>query len=318
MSASTTPKINLKRLAHIYYVHADLERANQFLCDFGFTIVQQTKDAIYYRGYGTEPFVYCAIRGSENAFGGGAFAVESLADLELAAATLPSATPIHDLDAPGGGKRVTFYDPIDNFPTHLVYGQTPVERSTPHPVLAYNHPTTKNRQPGQFQRFEKGPAPVHKLGHFVLCVTNFAATFDFFTTRFNLKPSDVLHDDKGRDVGSFLHLDRVGEKVDHHCVLFFEGPKYHVHHSSYEVHDFDIQSLGHDWLLEKGYNQLWGVGRHILGSQIFDYWWDPSHFMMEHYADGDMVDDKTPINRGPLGNDMLHIWGPDTPPEWLA
>lgn len=132
---------------------------------------------------------------------------------------------------------------------------------------------------------------------------------------------------KGRDVGSFLHLDRGDEVVDHHCLLFFEGPKFHVHHSSYEVHDFDIQSLGHQWLKDKGYNQLWGVGRHILGSQIFDYWyisalvsfpnlvvlmfnrWDPSGFMMEHYADGDLVNDKTPVHRSQLGHDMLHIWG---------
>lgn len=50
------------------------------------------------------------------------------------------------------------------------------------------------------------------------------------------------------------------------------GPKYHVHHSSFEVHDFDIQSLGHQWLREKDYDLVWGVGRHVLGSQIFDYW----------------------------------------------
>jgi hypothetical protein len=36
-----------------------------------------------------------------------------------------------------------------------------------------------------------GPAPVHKLGHFGLCVTDFARTYDFFTSRFNFKASDV-------------------------------------------------------------------------------------------------------------------------------
>ena len=50
------------------------------------------------------------------------------------------------------------------------------------------------------------------------------------------------------------------------------GPKYHVHHSSFEVHDFDIQALGHQWLREKDYDLVWGVGRHVMGSQIFDYW----------------------------------------------
>jgi hypothetical protein len=36
-----------------------------------------------------------------------------------------------------------------------------------------------------------GPAPVHKLGHFGLCVTDFALSYDFFTSRFNFKASDV-------------------------------------------------------------------------------------------------------------------------------
>ena len=28
-------------------------------------------------------------------------------------------------------------------------------------------------------------------------------------------------------------------------------------------------------LAARGYPHAWGVGRHILGSQIFDYWRDP-------------------------------------------
>lgn len=61
--------------------------------------------------------------------------------------------------------------------------------------------------------------------------------------------------------------------VDHHCFFFFQGPECHVHHSSFETVDFDTQLLGHDWLREKGYENCWGVGRHIMGSQIFDYWY---------------------------------------------
>lgn len=35
------------------------------------------------------------------------------------------------------------------------------------------------------------------------------------------------------------------------------------------------------WLAKKNYKSVWGVGRHVLGSQIFDYWWDPTGFMIE-------------------------------------
>lgn len=286
------PKIKLVRIAHVYYTHSDLDKARQFLLDFGFQIAEDRGDTVFYKGYGTEPFVYCATKGTENSFGGAGFVVESLADLELASKTLPDASAVEDSDAPGGGKRVTFRDPVDGYPFHLVYGQTPVATSAHLPELEYNFPEAKHRAVNKTQRFKKGPAPVHKLGHFGCCVTNYAKTFEFYTTRFNLKATDVIHDAKGTDNTAFLHLDRGMEQVDHHTFFIFEGecrsryatrehlltrppiagPKYHVHHSSFEVHDFDIQGLGHQWLRDKGYDLVWGVGRHVLGSQIFDYW----------------------------------------------
>ena len=39
-----------------------------------------------------------------------------------------------------------------------------------------------------------------------------------------------------------------------------------------------------------GYFRSWGIGRHIQGSQIFDYWRDPDGFLVEHFTDGDMFD----------------------------
>lgn len=211
------------RIAHVYYTHTDLVAACEFLIDFGFTVASDEGDTIYFRGYGTEPFVYCAQLGSTNSFGGAAFVVESAADLELAAATLPKATLVHNSPAPGGGKRVTFYDPVDGPPVHLVRGQTPVERTSSLPEPDYNFPENKHRSVNRTQRFEKAPAPVHKLGHFGCCVTDFAKAFEFYTTRFNLRPSDIIYGQDGKDYSVFLHLDRGMELVDHHTFFFFEG-----------------------------------------------------------------------------------------------
>jgi hypothetical protein len=307
--SASKQKISLKRIAHVYYTHKNLDAAHQFLLDFGFSVVQRTEDKIYYRGYGTEPFLYCAMKGNDDIFGGTAWVVDSMEDLELAT-SLPSATPIHDSDAPGGGKSVTFYDPVDNFPFHLVYGQTAVEMTETFPELAYNFPTSKHRPVNKTQRFKKGPAPVHKLGHFGLCVTNYPKAYEFYTSNFNFKPSELVYaPDTKEDITTFLHLDRGSERIDHHSFFFFEGPKFHVHHSSFEVFDFDIQMLGHTWLREQKYENCWGVGRHVMGSQIFDYWFDPSRFIMEHYVDGDLVNDETPINRTMATPDNLHVWG---------
>lgn len=137
-SSRNEPRINLVRIAHVFYTHKDIDRAHKFLLDFGFQEVKRVDKDIYYRGTGSEPFVYCARQGEEDGFGGAAFVVESESDL-LAATKLPDATEIYDLkNAPGGGRCVTFYDPIDKFPFHLVHGQKPYADEKVFPQLDFN------------------------------------------------------------------------------------------------------------------------------------------------------------------------------------
>jgi hypothetical protein len=116
------PKVRLLRPAHVYYVYRDLKNVDGFLQDFGLTKIKSDETRIQYRGTGSGPFVYCAKSAEEDKFGGTAFAVEALEDLELAS-TLPGASAVTDLDAPGGGKIVTIRDPIDSAPYHFVHGQ---------------------------------------------------------------------------------------------------------------------------------------------------------------------------------------------------
>ena len=45
--------------------------------------------------------------------------------------------------------------------------------------------------------------------------------------------------------------------------------------------------------------------------------WDTSKFMVEHYADGDLVNEDTGVGYGPAGHEGLAVWGPDVPAEFL-
>ena len=118
-------------------------------------------------------------------------------------------------------------------------------------------------------------------------------------------------------VALFAHIDRGADLVDHHTIFFSTAANTHVHHCSFEVHDFDTQQLGHQWLAAKNYKSVWGVGRHILGSQIFDYWWDTTGNMIEHYCDGDLVNEDTPIGLLEAGDESLAVWGPELPKGFL-
>lgn len=149
----------------------------------------------------------------------------------------------------------------------------------------------------------------------------------FFTNNFNFVPSDILYEEiEGRgevDSLTFMHLDNGKSYTDHHTLFISRAPSLisscKIHHCSFEVEDFDTQLLGHEYLLSKGHTLVWGVGRHILGSQIFDYWKDPSGFTIEHYADGDVVNEDNPTGRMKSeGAASMYIWGPIRPVGGVA
>ena len=200
---------------------------------------------------------------------------------------------------------VTLQDP-EGFPISLVYGQEETN-GQPSPVpITLNFERHKPRV-RKFQRFNQGPAAVyrvstrppfvvwivallrslsdscaslHQLGHYGLVVGNFQDQFTFYTRYFNIMPTNILYvkeeDGSRKNVAMFAHIDRGVDLVDHHSIFLVTRPPHiehtHVHHCSFEIHDFDTQQIGHDWMLKQGYKPAWGVGRHILGSQIFDYW----------------------------------------------
>jgi hypothetical protein len=58
------------------------------------------------------------------------------------------------------------------------------------------------------------------------------------------------------------------------------------------------------------------VGRHILGSQVFDYWHDPSRFKIEHYADGDVVNEKHIVTHEVIA--PVSVWGLEFPKTFNA
>lgn len=149
MAGEAPRKIIIKRIAHAYYKYADLEKAEQFLRDFGFTEEKRVGEKVYYRGYGTEPWAICVSKGDKDEFGGVGYVVESEEELEYASQTLPKASKIFELeDAPGKGKCVTFPDPVDGFPFFLVHGQEAAQMldvPLPHEAVNYVSPSARCR-----------------------------------------------------------------------------------------------------------------------------------------------------------------------------
>lgn len=59
------------------------------------------------------------------------------------------------------------------------------------------------------------------------------------------------------------------------------------------------------------------MGRHLLGSQVFDYWLDPWGRKHEHFADGDLFTGSHETERHPIDRSPIALWGPEPPPDFV-
>jgi catechol 2,3-dioxygenase-like lactoylglutathione lyase family enzyme len=178
-------------------------------------------------------------------------------------------------------------------------------------ALTLNSAQEKQRF-GEVQRPVKAPAQVMRLGHIAIGVENMQESLSWYREMLGLIPSDLVveSDDQNPPVAAFLRLNRGADWTDHHTVALFQAPQDKVHHASFEVQDFDAQCLGNTWMHERNWTPFWGIGRHLLGSQIFDYWLDPSGNIIEHFTDGDLLNHESPLGHTAACDDSLYQWGP--------
>jgi catechol 2,3-dioxygenase-like lactoylglutathione lyase family enzyme len=242
-----------------------------------------------------------------------AFAVADPDDLRRVA-TLAGASGIESIDEPGGGRRVRLKDP-DGHGVEVVYG---IETVPALPVARQPLNLGSNRlRNGEFQRPPRGASQVKHIGHGVLMTTDLPRMVAWYRDTLGLLVSDEVYAGSPDNlVGSFNRLDRGDTYVDHHVFFCVQGKKNGLNHLSFEVQDIDDVMIGHDHLKAKGYAHVWGIGRHQLGSHIFDYWQDPWGRVHEHWTDTDTLNaHSTP---GLFGTDDLNgPWGDPIPPSFL-
>jgi hypothetical protein len=79
----------------------------------------------------------------------------------------------------------------------------------------------------------------------------------------------------------------------------------------------DEIGMGACRLLDKGYRDGWGLGRHVIGSNFFHYVRDPWQSLVEYFCDIDYIPETAewkPTNYPP--EDALYVWGPKVPEDF--
>jgi catechol 2,3-dioxygenase-like lactoylglutathione lyase family enzyme len=305
--------IKIIDIDHVRFACPDLRQMRTFLEDFGLRHAGSDGDVLRMRAAGPSPFVHVTERGPAG-FRGIGLRAASRADLEALAAH--DGVEVERASAPGEGYVVRLVDP-DGFPVDVVAGQSP---AMPFPLAGqtWNTGLIKGRA-GVAKRVGAGPSRVLRLGHVVLVVSDLAATWKWWHERFGLIISDDVRAPDGSGAALFVRCDRGEEPTDHHTLNFsvIPGKQPQFHHAAFEVADLDDLMVGHDHLLANGYRASWGIGRHILGSQVFDYWLDPFGHRVEHWTDGDLFSAEAPTNVTDVKTMLGHQWGPSAPADFV-
>ena len=299
-------------LALLRWEKRRLEPTARFWRAFGFHILSETPERLLARGAGPAPCIAIATRGAADRFAGPAFRVSEDSDLERYVKEL-GARRLDAESIPGGGRGVEVFDPSGRS-VWLLQGQRSVERLPVREALtASANSADRSPRVNRTVRTPIEPAQVVRLGHLVLQTVNFARMADWYLRVLGLIPTDVQYLADGSPNLAFCRLDLREQPADHHSLVLVGAIEEKYEHSAYEVVDLDALGQGQQLLRAKGYRHLWGMGRHVLGSQLFDYWSDPDGFAHEHYTDGDVFTADHETEYSPLTFGSLWAWGDDAP-----
>ena len=305
--------IRVTDIAYVRFSAPDLDQMEIFLHEFGLATVEKSATELYARGSDAHPFAHVTTLG-EPGFAGFGFYAENVSDLEKLAAA--NGVSVEDHRAPGGGKIVRLRDP-DGTLVEVVAGQTKPEVLPVASTLIHNDARATPRK-GDALRIAAGPSHVKRLGHGVLNVVDFRASEVWYKKNLGFVTSDEINLAPDMPLGAFMRCDRGATHVDHHTLFLVGTGKAGFNHAAFEVTHMDDLMAGHQHLTDKGRQHEWGVGRHLLGSQIFDYWRDPWGHTVEHWTDGDLFNNETPPNVRPLDDLIANQWGPSAPPTMGA
>ena len=302
----------IKDVLYVRFYVTDLRVQQQFLEDFGFKS-EIDNGLVIARGTDGSPYIYVAEQSSEPTFVSVGFTAESETELRNLAAL--DDVPVESNNMPGGGLIARLTDP-NGFSVEVVANVTDSPLLTVACRSGFNDGAEKQRL-GERVAFAAPECLIKRLGHVVLMVNDFSETFEWYQRRFGLLISDeIVMNEEGKEqtLGAFTRCNRGEKYVDHHTLFFINAGDADFNHAAFEVANWDVLMQNHYKLKKAGHRHSFGVGKHILGSQIFDYWKDPDGFMLEHFTDGDLLNESFGSHKRGLEDLLGTHWGPDGMP----
>ena len=298
--------MTIRSLQHVALAVPDPAAGRKFYGDFGLEGREEGKRVVM-RCHGRDQDQVILVEGKKKrlhhlGFGARAEGIEGLKQR-----LQQNGTPLLDAPREVPGDGIWFRDP-DGALVNVRAGEP--AQWLPAPDWRINNPGHLNRVgvPGHPPR--DLPIRPRRLGHTLLFTPRMEKQVDFYTRVVGMRLSD-----RAQDIVAFLRAGEGGS--DHHLLAFLKSDRPGFHHASFEVANVDEVGVGACRLLEKGYRNGWGFGRHVIGSNFFHYIRDPWGSLAEYFCDIDYIPgdmDWKPTNYPP--QDSLYVWGPTVPEDF--
>jgi len=248
--------MNITHLRYVAIVAPEFETSRTFFNQaWGLRDTGSTDGAAYLRTASNEAFQLALIPGSQRAIERIAFGLPAKSDVDDAARALEAAgvrviAAPHALDTPGNGYGLRFLDP-DNRCIEL----------------------SSDVAPGTAGESKAVP---QKLAHVVVNTPDIDRATAFYRDLLGFQISDW-----SEHVMSFLRCN-----PEHHSIAFNQAPHAAYNHTSWTMASIDDLFRAQGRVRGAGTDLQWGTGRHGPGHQVFNYYIEPSGYVVEYIADG--------------------------------
>ncbi len=150
-----------------------------------------------------------------------------------------------------------------------------------------------------------------RLAHMLLFTGDMPRTVAFYERGLGVRVADRS--------GNIVAFTYARHGCDHHLIAFATSEHGRgLHHTAWDVPGIEGVGLGAEQMRNAGYTRHWGVGRHVLGSNYFDYVRDSFGSWWEYSAHIDYIPKGIEWQGGDRNpEDSLYLWGPSLPEDFV-